>query len=191
MADVEGRAVVQQNLAQNYSAFGAASETAKQIILDTIAKNASTFLGSEGGGLNYDTVQKKFNAETIKAIDDAVSSGSVVKYRQVLKSLNKETQNYLKNSNTLFKHVGDLGDNVAEQIDQLGLTPEQLGQISPILEQNFKNIERWIQENGGLLSKGQLLTLLYENRSNGSGEIEKQLSDARDKLQKFYGSCIR
>ena len=187
MTDASGRAIVQQNLAQNYSAFGAASETTKQVILDTIAKNTGTFLGSDGG-LNYDIVQSKFNADTISKIDEAVSSGSVVKYREVLKSLNKETQNYLKNSNTLFKHVGGLSDQVAEQIDQLGLTPEQLGQISPILEQNFKNIEKWIQENGGLLSRGQLLTLLYENRSINTGEIEQKLAKARQDLQDFWGS---
>lgn len=179
----EGRAVIQQNLAQNYKEFGNASETTKTLILDTIARNTGAFLGA-GGGLDYDRIQKTFSISDIDIIDTAITTGTLQAYKNALNDLSDAARNYVKQSDSLFGHVGDMSEEVIESIDGLKLTADQLSELSTIITKNKTNIQKWIDESGGQLSSGELLNKLYQNRLS-SDAAKNTLIEAQAALQEY------
>lgn len=175
MQDSEGRATIQQNLAQNYGAFGNASELTKTIILDTIQNNAAHFVG-EGGGLNYKAVERAFSLADITTMDIAIKTGTLTAYKDALKDLTAAAKQYIATSNSLFSEVERMSEHAIQSIDDLGLTADQLTKLSPILTANMNGIEQMIAENEGVLSKEQLLSFLYANRGASSTAEEELLA---------------
>lgn len=181
----EGRAIIQQNLSQNYSEFGNASETTKSTILDIIKNNPSSFIGA-GGGLNYKAIQSAFSSADIALMDAAVVSGTLSEYKSVLNQLSAAARQYLSTSKSLFGEIGKMSDGIVQSIDGLGLTADQLTKLSPMLLKNKSLIEQAILNNGGTLSKEKLMSLLYENR--GSSETAKFDLEAAQAARKAYGA---
>lgn len=187
MNNSEGRAVIQQNLAQNYSEFAGASDTTKSVIMDAIGKNAHTFVGA-GGGLNYNLIEKTFSAKDIELMDQAISSGSLAEYKNALNEMSAAAATYIKRSDSLFKHVSRWSGATVASIDNLKLTADQMAELSPILEENADKIQQWTEENGGQsLSKGELMNKLYENRLS-TEDAARKVTQAQSALDAYASS---